>query len=98
MQCTARAIAKGAAVIALVAFPSAVLAHEKWFADANGYPTQWDQLFTFPQIVGLLLALALTTVIGLVWRGRAGRALLPGPEAFGATPEGRAHFYALVPA
>ena len=97
MQCTARAIAKGTAVIALVAFPCAALAHEKWFADANGYPTQWEQIFRFPQIVGVLLALAVTTVLAVVWRGTGGRALLPGPQAFGATPEGRARFYALVP-
>ena len=97
MKCTARGMVKGAAVIALVAFPCAAVAHEKWFADAKGYPTQWEQIFRFPQIVGVLLALAVTTVLAVVWRGTGGRALLPGPEAFGATPEGRARFYALVP-
>ena len=68
MQCTARAIAKGTAVIALLAFPCVVFAHEKWFADANGYPTQWEQIFRFPQIVGVLLALAVTIVLAIVWR------------------------------
>ena len=69
----------------------------EWFADAKGYPTQWEQIFRFPQIVGVLLALAVTIVLAVVWRRTGGRALLPGPEAFGATPGGRARFYALVP-
>ena len=97
MKCTPRTIARGTAVIALVAFPSVASAHEKWFADAKAYPTQWEQVFRSPQIVGVLLALALTIVLALVWRGTGGRALLPGPQAFGATPGSRAHFYALVP-
>ena len=97
MTRTARALAKGAAVIALVAFPCAALAHEKWFADAKGYPTHWEQIFRFPQIVGVLAALAVTVVLAVVWRGTASRALLPGPQAFGATPGGRERFYALVP-
>ena len=47
--------------------------------------------------MGVLLALAVTIVLAVVWRGTGGRALLPGPQAFGATPDGRARFYALVP-
>ena len=97
MKCTARGIVKGAVVIALVALPCAAVAHEKWFADAKGYPTHWEQIFRFPQIVGVLLALAATIVLAVVWRGTGRRALLPGPEAFGATPDSRARFYGLVP-
>lgn len=82
---------------AALVMPSAVVyAHEKWFADSSSFPTQWDQIFRFPQNVGVLFALIATAALGLVWRRRGGREL-PGPEAFGATPAGRVRFYALVP-
>ena len=97
MRWTARSLYRGSAVIALLTFPCAVYAHEKWFADANAYPTQWEQVFRFPQIVGVSLALAATIALAIVWRRSGGRTLLPGPAALGATPEGRARFYALVP-
>jgi hypothetical protein len=53
-------------------------------------------------LVGLILvfitiAVASTVALGVWWRARGGRGLLPGPEALGATPDGRARFYALVP-
>ena len=85
------------AVSALLAWPRAVYAHEKWFADARLYPPEWAQAFKLPQIAGVLLALAATVVLAIVWRRGGGRALLPGPAALGATPDGRARFYALVP-
>lgn len=87
MRCTARSMYRGIAVIALLTFPCAVYAHEKWFADANAYPTQWAQVFRFPQIVGVSLALAATIALAIVWRWSGGRALMPGPEALGATPD-----------
>src|SRR6188508_2045736 len=85
------------ALIALLTVPGAAYAHEKWFADASVYPTQWEQVFRFPQIVGVSLALAATIMLAIVWRRNNGRALLPGPESLGATRDGRARFYALVP-
>ena len=97
MRSTVRSIYRRIVVIALVAFPCAVYAHEKWFADAKAHPTQWEQLLRFPQIVGVSVALAATIVLAILWRKGEGRALLPGPEALGATPDGRARFYALVP-
>ena len=60
MRCTARSMYRGIALIALLAFPWAAYAHEKWFADANAYPTQWEQVFRFPQMVGVSVALAAT--------------------------------------
>ena len=76
------------ALIALLTVPRAAYAHEKWFADANAYPTQWEQVFRFPQIVGVSLALAATIMLAIVWRRNKGRALLPGPEALGASRAG----------
>lgn len=97
MRRTVRSTCRGIAVLALLAFPYAAHAHEKWFADATAHPTRWEQLFRFPQIVGVAAALIVTAILALVWRTSKGRTLLPGPEDFGATPEGRARFYALVP-
>ena len=61
---------RGIALIALIRFPRVVYAHEKWFVDASAYPTQWEQVFRFPQIVGVSLALAATIVLAIVWRRR----------------------------
>ena len=97
MRGPARSLYRGIALIGIFTFPCAAYAHEKWFADATAYPTQWAQPFRFPQIIGVSLALAATMVLAIVWRRNGRRALLPGPEALGATPEGRARFYALVP-
>jgi len=97
MRSTARSLHHHLAVAVLLAFPGAVYAHEKWFADAKAHPTQWEQVFRFPQIVGVAVALSATVALALLWRRSGGRTLLPGPEGFGATPDGRARFYALVP-
>ena len=97
MRCIARSLYRYIALIALFGFPCAAYAHEKWFADAKAHPTHWEQLVSFPQIVGVSLALAATIVLALVWRKSGGHALLPGPEALGASPDGRARFYALAP-
>jgi hypothetical protein len=35
MRCTARTMYRGIALIGLLTFPSAVYAHEKWFAEAH---------------------------------------------------------------
>jgi hypothetical protein len=74
-----------------------VQAHEKWFHNAAAHPTNWAQAFRFPQIIGVVLAVLTTVALGVVWRKRGRRNLLPGPEALGATPAGFARFYALVP-
>src|SRR5215207_9943001 len=97
MRHIARPVYRRAALVALLAFPYATYAHEKWFADAKAHPTQWEQVFRFPQIVGVSVALAATLVLAILWRRVGSRTLLPGPEDFGATPHGRARFYALVP-
>ena len=97
MAGSARSRYRDLALIALLACPCAVYAHEKWFADGKAHPTDWLQVFRFPQNLAVSIALAVTIVLAIVWRRRGGRALLPGPEALGATPDGRAHFYALVP-
>lgn len=75
----------------------ALSAHEKWFADSTAHPTRWEQIFRFPQLAGISVALIATALLALLWRKFGRRELLPGPEAFDATPEGRARFYALVP-
>lgn len=93
----ARLLSRGIAVVALLACPRAAAAHEKWFADARAHPTNWAQAFGMPQVVGLSLALVATLVLAILWRRRRGRELLPGPASFGATPDGRARFYALLP-
>jgi hypothetical protein len=93
----ARTLCRATALAALLACPRVVDAHEKWFADARAHPTDWAQAFRFPQVVGICLALAVTIALAIIWRQRQGRELLPGPAAFGATRDGRARFYALLP-
>lgn len=85
------------AFLILLAFPGAANAHEKWFFDAEPYRTDWAQAFKFPQILAVAIAVALTVALGVAWLKWGRRAMLPGPEALGATTDGRARFYALVP-
>jgi uncharacterized membrane protein YphA (DoxX/SURF4 family) len=87
----------GCAGAALLAASPAIYAHEKWFTNASAHPTRWQQIFSFPYNVGVSLAVLATVVLALVWRSRGRREWLPGPEDFGATPAGRARFYALAP-
>jgi hypothetical protein len=84
-------------LLAVFAFPGTAHAHEKWFHDAEPYPTNWAQAFKFPQVIGVTVAVLLTVALGFVWRKFGRRNVLPGPEALGATPEGFARFYAMVP-
>src|SRR5262245_9171958 len=71
-------------------------AHEKWFKE--GQPTEWSQLLEMRRMVLIGAVVAVTIAAAIWWRARAKRDLLPGTEAFGATPEGRARFYSWVPA
>jgi uncharacterized membrane protein YphA (DoxX/SURF4 family) len=82
---------------AVLAGPLAAHAHEKWFHDAAPHPTQWENAFRVPGIIGVGVGLLATALIGLLWRMRRGRDLIPGPVVLGATPAGRTKFYALVP-
>jgi uncharacterized membrane protein YphA (DoxX/SURF4 family) len=82
---------------AFLAVSRCAQAHEKWFHDPAPHPTQWTTAVQFPTIVGVGVALGLTAIAGLFWRARGCRDLIPGPTALGATPRGRAGFYALVP-
>jgi len=76
--------------------PGQAMAHEKWFKE--GQPTSWDQLFE-PVRLALIGAVVVVTLgAAALWRARGQKDLLPGPTAFGATPEGRRQFYAWVPA
>jgi uncharacterized membrane protein YphA (DoxX/SURF4 family) len=86
-----------AAIAALSVGPPAAHAHEKWFYDAAPHPTRWEQAIQYPGIVGVAVALGLTAIIGLAWQARGQRDFIPGPTALGATPDGRAAFYGLVP-
>ena len=85
------------AVGAVLVCPVAVGAHEKWFHDARAFPTDWGAAVRFPAILAVAVAVATTALIGLWWRARRHRDLIPGPEVLGATDAGRARFYALVP-
>jgi hypothetical protein len=89
--------AVGAFLAALLASPTSVSAHEKWFHDAESLPTRWDQLFQLPGAISLGVGLALTGVVALAWRLRQGRDLIPGPQILGATDAGLTRFYAWVP-
>jgi hypothetical protein len=86
-----------AAVVGVIACPSAVQAHEKWFYDGPPQQTQWRELF-HPHCLYCLPAVLLVTGLAAIWWHRRKRDLLPGPEAFGAQAAGRRSFYALVPA
>ncbi|QOV88036.1 hypothetical protein [Humisphaera borealis] len=73
------------------------IAHEKWFYDATTLPASGHHLVETGVIVAIGVAVAVTVVAGLLWRRRGKRDLIPGPAYFGATPAGRARFYALAP-
>ena len=97
MRCTARSLYRGIALIALFAFPSAAYAHEKWFANAKALSHAVGAAVRVSADRRRLARAGRHLVLAIVWRRSGGRALLPGPEALGATPAGRARFYALVP-
>lgn len=77
--------------------PATALAHEKWFVEAEPHATQWSVIFQFPTVIGVGVAVLATVLGGVWWRARGKRDLIPGPEILGATAEGRARFYSLVP-
>jgi hypothetical protein len=84
-------------LLTTLVFPSVAFAHEKWFYDAEPHGTHWGQAFKFPQILGVVIAVGLAAALGFVWRKCGRRAVLPGPDALGATPDTLTRFYALVP-
>ncbi len=86
-----------ALVAGYIACPSVAHAHEKWFLDAEPHPVRWESTLRFPEIVGIGIGVGLTVLVGLAWRARRGRDLIPGPEILGASEAGRARFYSLVP-
>src|SRR5262245_61680023 len=90
-------LALAAVVGILIACPGTARAHEKWFYDATPHQTRWEEAFQFPGILGVGTAVALTALVGLVWRACRGRDLIPGPEVLGATESGRAKGFAIVP-
>src|SRR5689334_594545 len=83
--------------ITSMAVSGSAQAHEKWFQSAALHPTQWSTVLQMPAIAGVGIALAATALVGLWWRVRGRQDLIPGPTVLGATPQGRAGFYALVP-
>jgi uncharacterized membrane protein YphA (DoxX/SURF4 family) len=72
-------------------------AHEKWFHNAHPFPTTWESAFKMPGIAAVAVAIGLTVLTFFLWRMRRGIEILPGPEQFGATLEGRKRFYGIVP-
>ena len=72
------------------------VAHEKWFH--QGQPTDWSELLEARRLAAISAVIVVTLIAAFAWRIRRKRDLLPGPEAFGATPAGRSRFYAWVPA
>lgn len=85
------------ATMAVLSWPRLGHAHEKWFHDAAPHPTDWMQLLGFPQSLGVLVGVLLTLLLGAAWRICGRRNLIPGPEALGATTDGLARFYGVVP-
>ena len=79
------------------ACPTPASAHEKWFFDPAGHPLRWDLFFTPLPLAFAGLAVALTIGGAIFWRKRRGRDFIPGPEAFGSTPERMRVFYGLMP-
>jgi uncharacterized membrane protein YphA (DoxX/SURF4 family) len=72
-------------------------AHEKWFHQPDAYPLRPDLMMRPLPLLFLAGVLAVTALVALVWRARGQRGFVPGPEAFGATPDRRAALYGLVP-
>ena len=71
-------------------------AHEKWFHQSQ--PTNWSEVLQTQRLAAIGAVIVVTLIVAFVWHIRRKRDLLPGPEAFGATPSGRRQFYAWVPA
>ena len=72
-------------------------AHEKWFYETQSYPLRPDLLLRPLPLIFLAGVIFATLAAALWWRVRGRRGFVPGPEAFGATPERRASLYGLVP-
>jgi hypothetical protein len=62
------------ALFAVLLFAAPASAHEKWFVDASQYETDWGFFFS----AGSLIAVAVMTVIAIVWRLVFTK--LPSPE------------------
>lgn len=73
-------------------------AHEKWFTSGPVEKLDPHDLVSMPVLIGVIAVAAATAAAWVLWRLRRGREIIPGPTACGATPEGRAAFYALAQA
>src|SRR5262245_27560463 len=93
----ARTSSVAACSMGALLFPAFASAHEKWFHDAQPFPTRVEEITQLPGILAVGIGLAATVIVGLLWRARKGRDLIPGPQSLGATEAGRTQFYAIVP-
>jgi uncharacterized membrane protein YphA (DoxX/SURF4 family) len=86
------------ALLVTLLFSQRASAHEKWFQDGPVQPTCWCTLGSWRPLLAMG-SMAILTLLGWsAWQWRKRRNLIPGPQYFGATPEGRAKFFGLVPA
>lgn len=84
--------------LACLTLPATAAAHTKWFTTGPAEPLDPNDVSSTAVLIGLIAVAAATAAGWVLWRLRRGREIVPGPERFGATAEGRAAFYALAPA
>lgn len=85
------------AALACLAATTAAQAHEKWFVAGEPPALAPGGFFSTYCLSAVAVAIAITAIAGFFWRRRGRRDLVPGPERLGATDEGLARFYGIVP-
>lgn len=81
----------------ILAAPTQISAHEKWFHETESYHLRWD-LFFRPMPLAFVGAVLLVTFAAWLFYKRLGHGFVPGPENFGTTDDRRAALYGLIPA
>lgn len=72
-------------------------AHEKWFVAGEPPLLAPSGFFSAYCLSAVAAAVVITAIAAWLWRLRGQRDLVPGPERLGATDEGLARFYGIVP-
>lgn len=93
--------ARPARIIATLAAGFAITttaqAHEKWFVAGEPPALAPGGFFSAYCLSAVGAAIAITAIAAWFWKRRGQIDLIPGPERLGATDEGLARFYGIVP-
>jgi hypothetical protein len=71
--------------------------HERWFLDETKFPVQFDTWSSANSLIPVAVALGITVLATLVWRGRGRHSVVPGPIALGMPWENYVRLLTWVP-